>query len=126
MSEYHFIYKTICKITNNYYIGMHSTNNLNDGYLGSGKKLWASIYKYGKNNHELKILEFCTDRNALAKREKEIVNENLISDKNCMNMTIGGDDSSPSLLNDTWDNTKFGAQENKWKNINNKWNKLKF
>ena len=44
----HYIYKTTCNITNKYYIGMHSTSNLEDGYLGSGKRLRYSIRKYGK------------------------------------------------------------------------------
>lgn len=33
--EYHFIYKTTNLLTGKYYIGMHSTNDLNDGYLGA-------------------------------------------------------------------------------------------
>ena len=48
--EYHFIYKTMNLINEKYYIGMHSTDNLNDGYIGSGKRLWHSIRKYGKEN----------------------------------------------------------------------------
>jgi hypothetical protein len=35
--KYHFIYKTTCLITNKYYIGMHSTDDLEDGYVGSRK-----------------------------------------------------------------------------------------
>lgn len=31
--KYHYIYKTTCLITNRYYIGMHSTDNLEDGYI---------------------------------------------------------------------------------------------
>jgi hypothetical protein len=31
--KYNYIYKTTNILTNEYYIGMHSTNNLNDGYL---------------------------------------------------------------------------------------------
>ena len=47
----HYIYKTTCNVTKRYYIGMHSTTNLEDGYLGSGKRLRYSIRKYGKENH---------------------------------------------------------------------------
>ena len=87
----HFIYKTICLITNKFYMGMHSTFNINDGYLGSGKRLWYSINKYGKQNHKIEIIEFCDNRDELKKREEEIINEQLLQDKNCMNLKIGGE-----------------------------------
>lgn len=88
--KYHFIYKTTCLITSKYYIGMHSTNKLDDGYKGSGKRLWRSINKYGLENHVTEILEFVNDRDSLVAREKEIVNEELITDPMCMNLKIGG------------------------------------
>ena len=31
--KYHFLYKTTNLINNKYYYGMHSTNNLNDGWV---------------------------------------------------------------------------------------------
>jgi len=78
--KYHYIYKITCKITNRYYIGMHSTDDLNDGYFGSGKRLWFSINYHGKENHVKEILEFLPTRQLLKEREKEIVNKELIGD----------------------------------------------
>lgn len=89
--EYHYIYKTTCLITGRYYIGMHSTSNLEDEYIGSGQRLWKSIRKHGRENHVKEILEWFEDRSSLKNREKELVNENLIQDPNCMNLVIGGD-----------------------------------
>jgi len=86
----HFFYKTTCLITNRYYYGMHSTDNLNDGYIGSGKRLWYSINKYGKENHICEKLEFFETREELRKKEAEIVNEDLIKDPLCMNLQLGG------------------------------------
>jgi len=89
--EYHFIYKTTNIINNKYYIGMHSTNNLEDGYVGSGKRLWYSINKYGKDNFKVEIIEFLDNMKLLKEKEREYVNENLLKDKKCMNIKLGGE-----------------------------------
>ena len=88
--KYHFIYKTTNKLNGKYYIGMHSTDNLDDGYLGSGKRLRYSIRKYGEENFEREILEFFDTRDELKKREEEVVSLDEIAKKNCMNLVIGG------------------------------------
>ena len=89
--KYHFIYKTTCKVNGKYYIGMHSTDKLDDGYIGSGTRLWHSIKKHGKENFSIEILEFLPDRESLRLRERKIVNEDLLKDSQCMNLTCGGD-----------------------------------
>lgn len=86
----HYIYKIINIINNKYYIGMHSTFDLDDDYFGSGKYLWRSLKKYGKENFKKEILEFLPDRKSLIKREKELVNKELIKDPLCMNLMQGG------------------------------------
>jgi hypothetical protein len=71
---------------------MHSTDNLNDGYMGGGKRIRNSIRKHGKEIHEKEILEFHESREELAIREKEIVNIELIKfDPLCMNLCVGGE-----------------------------------
>lgn len=77
-------------ITGRYYYGIHSTSTVDDGYIGSGNKLWNSIRKYGKENHVREIIEFLPDRNSLIEREKEIVTSNLLKDNMCMNLIPGG------------------------------------
>lgn len=69
---------------------MHTTDNLNDGYIGSGKRLWYSIKKYGKENFKCEILEFLPDRSSLKKKEKELINEETIKDEKCLNLVYGG------------------------------------
>lgn len=88
--KFHIIYRTTCLITNRYYIGMHSTDNLNDGYIGSGKRLWQSIKKHGAENHRCEILEYLPSRAALREREAYIVSEQLCADPQCMNLALGG------------------------------------
>jgi len=88
--KFHFIYRTTNIKTGKYYYGIHSTHNLDDGYLGSGKRLKYSINKYGKEAHEREILEFFENREDLRKREKDIVNLNEIAKAECMNLQLGG------------------------------------
>ena len=89
--KYHIIYKTTCLITNKFYVGMHSTDNLEDGYIGSGKLLRFSVNKHGKENHVTEILETLPDRSSLKEREEHIVNEEFLKDKMCMNLMVGGE-----------------------------------
>jgi len=88
--KFHYIYKTTCSITNRYYYGMHSTYNIDDEYLGSGKRLRYSIRKYGKENHKKEIIEFCKDKLELKEKEFKIINEELLNDPLCMNLQPGG------------------------------------
>ena len=88
--QYHYIYKVTNLINQKYYIGMHSTNNLEDGYMGSGERITRSIKKYGKENFKFEILEMLPNRDLLKKKEKEIVNQILLEDKLCMNLVYGG------------------------------------
>ena len=73
-----------------FYIGMHSTNKLNDGYLGSGTRLRYAIRKYGSENFKIEILEWCQNREELAQREKEIITEEHLKNENCYNLKYGG------------------------------------
>ena len=89
--KYHYIYKTTCIKNEKYYIGMHSTDNLEDGYMGSGKRLRRSLNKYGKENFKFEILEFLPDRETLKERERELINEELLKDSLSMNIKLGGE-----------------------------------
>ena len=89
--KYHYLYKTTNLITGRYYYGMHSTNNLNNSYMGSGDLIRKSLKKYGRDNHIIEILEYCNSRNELSKKEKQLINIYEVSKKNCMNLKIGGD-----------------------------------
>ena len=89
--KYHLIYKTTNLLSGKYYIGMHSTNNLDDGYMGSGRRLRYSINKHGKDNHKVEILEYCNSREELKNREIDIVTLNEIAKIDCMNLKVGGE-----------------------------------
>jgi group I intron endonuclease len=110
--KYHYIYKTTNLINGKFYVGMHSTNNLKDGYLGSGKKLRYSIRKYGTENFKIEYLEFFDNRIDLANREKELVTEDLLKDPMCMNLKSGGDGGCAGEAAMKW--SKAGIAKRKW------------
>lgn len=87
--KYHYIYR-ITRFDGMYYVGIHSTDNLDDSYYGSGKYIKRSILKHGKDKHSKLILEMFETRELLVEKEKELVNQALIDDPNCMNMKPGG------------------------------------
>lgn len=88
--KYHYFYKIINKNTHQYYFGIHSTNNLNDNYMGSGSFLKREYKKWGKDNFVKEILKFFDDRKTLAEYEAKVVNENILSDPLCLNVSKGG------------------------------------
>jgi hypothetical protein len=79
----HFIYKTT-HINGKYYIGRHSTENLDDGYIGSGR--WPLSIK-DKSTLTREILEFVDDFETLKQREGEYLTEHC-GKPNCMNRNI--------------------------------------
>lgn len=86
-------YYTIYKITNNidgkYYIGQHTTEDLDDGYMGSGKLIYRAIQKHGIENFTKEYLRFCSSPEELNLIEEELVIINEV-DPNSYNLTKGG------------------------------------
>lgn len=88
--KYHYTYKVTNHVNDRYYLGMHSTNNLDDGYMGSGHRLRYEIKKYGKSNFSIEILNYYDTRDELINAERELISEIELSDKNCLNLKGGG------------------------------------
>jgi hypothetical protein len=105
--KHHYIYR-IVRHDGKYYIGLHSTDDLDDGYFGSGKLLWRSIKKHGKDKHSKQIVEFLPSRALLKAREAEIVNEELLGDALCLNLKVGGDGGfPPGQSKKNWEDPKY-------------------
>lgn len=86
----HFVYKTTNKINGQFYIGKHSTFNIDDGYLGSGGVIKAAIMLYGHENFTFEILDYTdTDWEAFELEEK-YVTEDVINNSKCLNQKTGG------------------------------------
>lgn len=81
-----------------YYIGCHQTNDLNDGYLGSGKHLKRAIKKYGYTNFKFEILYSVLTKEEMFELERSIVNEDLVKDPLTYNLKIGGSGGNPGIV----------------------------
>jgi len=86
----YFMYKTTNIKNDKFYIGVHETFNLEDGYLGSGKRFKNSLYYHGKENFKREILEYFDNSKSMYSREQEIVNEELLKNPKCLNLVLGG------------------------------------
>ena len=70
---FYLIYKTTNLINGKFYIGMHKTKVLEDGYLGSGKLLVRAIEKYGKDNFTREVLVICSSEEEMKVAERILV-----------------------------------------------------
>lgn len=89
--KYHYFYKITNNITGQYYYGIHSTNNLNDGYMGSGSAIYRDIRRLGKEHFTKTIIRMFNSRDEASTYENEIVTKEVINDINCYNLRTGGD-----------------------------------
>jgi len=73
---FHYTYITTNLINGKKYIGNHSTDNLKDNYLGSGKPIFLNaLKKYGENNFKKEILEFFDTKQEAFNAQKKYINE---------------------------------------------------
>lgn len=68
---YHTVYLTTNIVNLKIYIGVHSTYNPNDNYLGSGVVINKAINKYGKQNFTKQILYYCHEAKHAYEIEKK-------------------------------------------------------
>jgi hypothetical protein len=88
---YYFSYQTTNLINGKKYIGVHTTKNLDDGYLGSGKILKKAFRKYGLENFKREILEFFDTEKQMYEREANLITDEIISDSKFYNLKHGGE-----------------------------------
>ncbi len=101
-----FLYKTTNLINGKFYIGVHRTYDINDGYIGCGVRSQAyavatnrfgiksafirAVVKYGYENFKREILEFFDTVEEAYAREKEIVDLPFLQRKDTYNTALGG------------------------------------
>ena len=87
--KFHFVYKTT-RFDGKYYIGVHSTDDLEDGYMGSGTYIGRSLKKHGRDKHVTEILQHCASRDGAFDLECRLVTEQALQEPLCMNTIKGG------------------------------------
>lgn len=88
--RYYFFYKTTNTVNNKVYYGVHSTQKINDTYLGSGNAIKAAIKKYGRSVFTREILCWFEDDVSMYAYEKKFITEDVVNDHNTYNETLGG------------------------------------
>lgn len=111
----HFIYKT-SHPNGKYYIGRHSTDDIDDGYIGSGR--WPRSIK-DKSILTREILEYFSDQESLIDAEDRYLSEHY-GKPNCMNMSNKGTgapigDANPMKRSEIREKIKG---EHHWSNVN--------
>lgn len=87
---HYYLYKVTNLINNKFYVGVHKTKDIDDGYMGSGKVIQQAIEKYGIENFKKQILEVFDNSKSMYDREKEIVTEEFLKNENVYNLRLGG------------------------------------
>ena len=86
----HYTYRIDNLINGKYYIGKHSSDSLDDDYMGSGTRIKAAIAKYGIENFRKTILKTFSTSEEAFEHEAQIVTMAEVSDPMCYNIQPGG------------------------------------
>lgn len=84
------VYKITNTINDKIYIGVHTTLNPNDNYMGSGTLIKKAIAKYGIVNFTKSILFEYDNSNDAYLKESQIVNNSFVKRIDTYNLTNGG------------------------------------
>lgn len=91
MKKYHYLYELRLKSDPRYYYrGKHSTENLNDGYLGSGSEVKHLVREQGSDCFTKTIFKFCSSLQEVLQEEEKYVGDLWTEDPFCLNLTPGG------------------------------------
>jgi hypothetical protein len=89
-NQYHYNYIIKNKINGKIYYGKHSTDRLDDDYMGSGICIENALKKYGIENFSKNIVYFFKTSDAAFDMEREIVNVEFLKRKDIYNIKVGG------------------------------------
>lgn len=123
---YRYIYKITClcgSFKDHYYYGQHTTNNLDDGYFASGRKIKDYRKKY-PDGYKREILAFYDTEEELNKVEYEIIHP-CLNDPMCLNIAEGGKFGRHPQTEETRNKISKGLKGKKFKKTHEPWHKGK-
>ena len=88
--KYYYLYQIINKINGKIYIGVHQTDNIDDGYMGSGTHLIRAQKKYGLVNFTKEVLRTFDSEEDMYLEEAELVDKEFVLREDTYNLTEGG------------------------------------
>lgn len=86
----YYLYEIKNNINGKLYLGVHKTSNIDDGYMGSGKRIKTAITKYGVENFTKTILEYFVSTSDMYAREAEVITEDFVNRDDVYNLRVGG------------------------------------
>src|SRR6185312_2910625 len=86
----YLVYKITNRFNNKIYIGVHSTLNESDRYMGSGVEIKEALKKEGRKSFIKEILFIFDTKEEMLNKEKELVTKEFCMDANTYNRIEGG------------------------------------
>ena len=88
--KYYYVYRIVNHVNGKEYIGFHSTDDLDDGYMGSGVALKSAIEKHGIENFTKEIIQIFDNKEDAEHLERNLVNEEYVNREDTYNISLGG------------------------------------
>lgn len=95
---HYLIYKITNLLNGTVYVGAHKTSDIDDGYMGSGKRIKRAIAKHGINNFTKEFLHELSSVEEMYAKEAEIVTEEFLKG-NVYNLKVGGEGGWDHICN---------------------------
>lgn len=86
----HLLYETTDTTNGMIYVGVHSTEHEDDGYIGSGRAFKEAVRAKGKDNFVREIIGRFDSRDALLQAEGVYVDEKFLMRNDTYNLETGG------------------------------------
>lgn len=88
--KFYTVYRITNTVNGKEYIGFHSTNDLDDGYMGSGKLIGRAIEKHGPDSFIKEYIQIFDNKEDAIQLERELVNEAYVDREDTYNLSLGG------------------------------------